>query len=85
MIQVNLIVLKISISIRNRICSEKQNLSSESKDSLGDQDLIEIPKDEDIRKCAIHLLKDDAENDIEFYKLCVNRLVGEKVLRKHLP
>ena len=63
---------------------KNKNLSSESKDSLGDQDLIEIPKDEHIRKCAIHLLKDDAENDIEFYKLCVNRLVGEKSFKKAL-
>ena len=63
---------------------KNKNLSLESKDDLRDQDLIEIPKDDGIRNCAIHLLKDDAENDIEFYKLCVNRLMGEKSFTKAL-
>ena len=48
------------------------------------QDVLEIPKDLNIRKCLAHLLNDDAENDIEFYELCVNRLKEDKDFKKAL-
>eukprot|EP00943_MAST-04B_sp_MAST-4B-sp1_P005186 g5186.t1 len=52
--------------------------------SASKKDVLEIPKDLNIRQCLVHLLNDDAEDDIEFYELCVNRLKQEKDYKRAL-
>ena len=52
--------------------SDSSSDESNSKDvNANIHDVLEIPKDLKIRQCLAHLLNDDAENDIEFYELCV--------------